>query len=261
MEVLLMELFRKEYGNPKGDLVVFLHGGGVSSWMWDRQLPAFKDYHCLTVDLPEHGNSSDRGPFTIHGAAKTIEDIILSYRESRKVIVIGFSLGAQVLVELLSINPNIVDFAVINSGAVTPIRGMKKFIKPAIHLSFPFVRFRSFAKLQAKQLYIDGEHFHQYFEESKGMKKETLVRVLEENIHYTLPVSYSNTKSRILITAGALEVGVIKKSYQLLLEQNPNSTGIIFPNIGHGAPLAIPDEFNRAIKDWLDVQTKASSIV
>lgn len=258
MGVTMMKLFIKEYGNKKGNLMVFLHGGGVSSWMWDRQFLAFTDYHCLAVDLPEHGKSSDSGPFTIRSTAKEVEKIIVNFKNDRKVIVIGFSLGAQVLVELLAMDPDLIDYAVINSGSVTPVRGIKTLIKPSIYLSFPLVHIKSFAKLQAKKLYIDREHFDQYFEESRNMKKEALIRVLEESMTYTLPASYSNSSGKILVTAGALEVGAIKKSYQLLINQNPNSTGHIFPNIGHGAPLAIPDEFNQAIKEWLYEKTKAS---
>lgn len=78
----MVELFIREMGNTKGDLVVFLHGGGISSWMWDFQFPAFTDYHCLAVDLLEHGNRSNSGPFTIRSTAEAVKEIIIELKNN-----------------------------------------------------------------------------------------------------------------------------------------------------------------------------------
>ncbi|PID21356.1 hypothetical protein CSV61_08975 [Sporosarcina sp. P3] len=51
------------YGDRKQPLLVFLHGGGVSSWMWNEQVKYFKDYKCLVPDLPGHGKSKDGNNF------------------------------------------------------------------------------------------------------------------------------------------------------------------------------------------------------
>ena len=37
-EVNELDLHYKEYGDKNASLMVFLHGGGVSSWMWDEQI-------------------------------------------------------------------------------------------------------------------------------------------------------------------------------------------------------------------------------
>ncbi len=50
-----LDLHYQEYGDENASLMVFLHGGGVSSWMWDKQIQCFNHYHCITIDLPEQG--------------------------------------------------------------------------------------------------------------------------------------------------------------------------------------------------------------
>ncbi len=64
-----MALYVNESGPASAPTVVFLHGGGGAGWMWQPQLEAFADYHCLVPDLPEHGRSAEVKPFTIAGSA------------------------------------------------------------------------------------------------------------------------------------------------------------------------------------------------
>ncbi|MEH6890050.1 alpha/beta hydrolase [Bacillus sp. JJ864] len=52
-----MSLQYKEYGNDNAPLMLLLHGGGVSGWMWDKQVQYFSRYHCIVPDLPGHGVS------------------------------------------------------------------------------------------------------------------------------------------------------------------------------------------------------------
>ena len=67
-----MDLFVKETGKENEESIVFMSGGGLSGWMWNKQLEGFTDYHCLVPDLPEHGKSRDLAPFTMKTAAEQI---------------------------------------------------------------------------------------------------------------------------------------------------------------------------------------------
>src|SRR5690625_2000103 len=123
-----MSLAYREYGNKDGALIVFLHGGGVSSWMWDYQVQYFTNYHCVTVDLPEQGQSTQGSEFSIKDSAYRIIDLIRELANGKDVIVIGFSLGAQVLIQMLSHSPDLIHYAMINSALVKPSKIGKKFI-------------------------------------------------------------------------------------------------------------------------------------
>jgi pimeloyl-ACP methyl ester carboxylesterase len=75
--------------------IVFLHGGGVSGWMWKPQVDVLSSvYRCLIVDLPEHGKSRDEQPFTMEDSASRIAGIIRSHVRDGKAHVVGLSLGA-----------------------------------------------------------------------------------------------------------------------------------------------------------------------
>ncbi|WP_428911560.1 alpha/beta fold hydrolase [Niallia sp. Krafla_26] len=246
-----MNISYQEYGDTDAPLMVFLHGGGVSSWMWDKQIPFFSNYHCVTIDLPEQGASKQTENFSILLSAEIVNELIEKIANGKKVIVIGFSLGAQVTIQMLSMKPNLIHYAIINSALVRPYPLIKKMIEPSIKLFFPLVKNKSFAKLQAKTLYLDEEYFETYYEETSHMESETLVRILEENMSFEIPQGFNQTKSKILVTVGEKEKNMMKKSAFDLISNHPNCTGIIIPNAGHGIPLANPEFFNRMIEKWL----------
>ncbi|API94168.1 alpha/beta hydrolase [Virgibacillus pantothenticus] len=246
-----MTLYYRETGNKDGSMMFFIHGGGVSSWMWEKQMQYFSQYHCVAIDLPEQGKSNHTAKFSIKYSAERAIEIIEKIANDKKVIVIGFSLGAQVAIQMLSIKPNLIHYAVINSALVRPNSFVKKLIRPTIKLTFPLIKNKSFSKLQAKTLYIDMEHFETYYKESSLMKSDTLVRILEENMSFELPEDFNKAKGKILVTVGEREKAVMKKSAKDIILNNSNCLGVIIPNVSHGIPLVHPDFFNQLVEKWI----------
>ena len=247
-----MGLHYQEYGDKEASLIVFLHGGGVSSWMWDKQVQHLTNYHCITVDLPEQGQNMQKGEFSIEQSAYKIFELINEFANGKSVTVIGFSLGAQVLVQMLSYKSDLIDCAIINSALVKPSRLGKKVISPLMRLTFPLIKNRTFSRFQAKTLFIGEEYFERYYDESCKMERNTLVRILKENMSFEIPSGFNETKGKILVTVGEKEKAIMKKSASEIVNSNENCTGVIISGIGHGVPLSKPDLFNQIIEKWIN---------
>jgi len=246
-----LALYYQEYGDKSASLMLFLHGGGVSDWMWDKQIQYFTHYHCIVPILPGHGLNNDEINFSIKGSAEELIKLIEEKAKGKKVILIGFSLGSQVIVQMLSMKPDLIDVAIINSASVRPISYAKKLIKPTITLTFPLIKNRWFSKLQAKTLYVGDDYFEKYYEESCQMTSDTLVRVLEENMSFEIPKDFRKATGKILVTVGEKEKAMMIKSAKDLVEANSNCIGVILPKIGHGVSLAMPDFFNNMVETWI----------
>lgn len=246
-----MKLYYKESGDLTAPLLVFLHGGGVSGWMWYKQMEYFTNYHCLVPDLPGHGKSNNGMKFTIQDSAKEIIRIIEDKAGDKQVILIGFSLGSQVIIQMLSMKPDLADITILNSAAVRPMVTAKKWIKPAIKFTYPLIKYKWFSKLQARTLYIGDEYVETYYQESMSIREDTLVRVLEENMSFSLPNNFQNVSGRILVTVGEKEKNLMKESARDIVNSNANAVGVILPGIGHGAPMGTPDFFNGLLDKWL----------
>lgn len=247
-----MALRYKEYGDKNAPLMLFLHGGGVSDWMWDKQIQYFTNYHCIVPILPEHGLHHHDDEFSIKGSAEEVIQLIEEKANGRKVIVIGFSLGSQVIIQILSMKPNLIHLAFINSALVRPIPYLKHLIKPMIKCSMPLIKNRLFSKLQARTMYLHEHYFERYYQESSQAKSGTLIRVLEENMSFEIPQEFKKANTKILVTVGEKEKAIMRKSAKDIVESNSNCTGIILPKVGHGIPIARPDFFNHMVEAWIE---------
>ena len=241
-----------EYGNMEGPLLVFIHGGGAGGWMWDKQITYFKDYHCLVPTLQGHGGRSEETSFSIQANSIEILDLIRQKKNGRDVHLVGFSIGAQICLDMLSLAPNVITSAVINSAVVIPMKFAIPLIAPAIKLSFPLIKNKSFAKAQAKQLYMQGEYFDTYYEDSLRMKQSTLIEILKENMSFSIPDNFSQCKADVLVTVGGKEKGIMKKSALRIVEKNGKCQSYIIPSIGHGFPVAQPEQFNQVVETWIE---------
>ncbi|KYG26105.1 alpha/beta fold hydrolase [Alkalihalobacillus trypoxylicola] len=248
-------MYYKEYGEEHSALMVFVHGGGVSGWMWDKQIEHFcSKFHCLVPDLPEHGRSKKGLQFTINDVADEINKLIEEKGKGKRVIVIGFSLGAQVLIAMLSKKPHLIDFAMVNSALVKQIPFANALIK-SMMFAFPLVRFRAFSNIQAKSMYIDKDYQVTYFQESGQMNKDAFVRIMNENMSFKIPSSFESSTSKILVTVGEKERKIMRDSMNEIMESNPNCKGRIFTKMGHGVSLANPKLFNTTIEEWIENET------
>lgn len=249
-EKRILTIYYKETGDKEAPLMVFIHGGGVSGWMWDKQIEYFSNYHCLIPDMVEQGGNDTDNRFSINFCAEKIIELVEEKGKDKPIIVIGFSLGAQVLTAMLSIKPNLIDYAIINSALVKPIP-FAKLLLNSLNVTYPLVKIKSFSRIQARSMYIDEDYFETYYQESNKMSSDTFVRIMEENMTFTLPEHYKKATGKILITVGEKERKVMKDSFFELLNSNPNSEGVIFPKIGHGVSLAQPELFNKLIESWI----------
>lgn len=246
-----MAIYFQEYGDKSGPLMLFLHGGGVSGWMWDKQVKYFTDFHCVVPDLLKQDKKMGFEEFSIGNSAEQLLMLIEKKAKGKKVIIIGFSLGAQVAIQMVSKKPHLIDYAIINSALVRPIPFSSYFISSSVKLTFPLIKNKLFSKVQAKTLYIGKDYFEKYYEESSNMRRDTLISVLKENMAFELPGNFSQAKGKILVTVGDKERAIMKKSAADIVKKNPNCKGVILPGIGHGVSLAEPQFFNQMVEKWI----------
>lgn len=91
---------RQGFGNPT---LIFVHGWGNDRSIWDAQATHFsRNYEVINVDLPGFGNSgSNREKFTIASFGGDIAAIVRVLK-LEQVVLIGFSMGAPVVIEAAS---------------------------------------------------------------------------------------------------------------------------------------------------------------
>lgn len=249
-----MEIYVQEFGTNQPNSIVFLHGGGMSGWVWDCQVQEFCDFHCLVPDLPEQGRSKEVKPFSIRDSAERISELIKNKAHGGKAHVVGHSLGAQILVQLLSTSPEVVDHAIVHSALVRRVPGMAGLIKPMAWLTIPFTKAEWFARIQAKFLRVPEHDFHKYFNDTRSIQAQSLENILRENAKFRLPIGVGTCKVPTLILVGQKELRVMRHSAKDLVSAMPNSQGYEVQGVTHNLHFEDPLLYNKILRAWLTNQ-------
>ena len=80
-----------------GSPLLFLHGWMMSKKIWHFQLPLASTLRMITMDLRGHGRSDPTG-FSYAACLNDIE-ILLDYLAIEKIIIVGWSMGAQLAIK------------------------------------------------------------------------------------------------------------------------------------------------------------------
>lgn len=223
-----------EFGKANKDVIVLLHGGGLSWWNYKETAELLKNrFHIVIPILDGHAGSDI--PFTsIENNAKEIISYIDEQFNGHILLAGGLSLGGQVLAEILSKRNDICDFAMIESALVMPMRITEYFIAPSLSLCYPLIKKRWFAKLQFQSLHIQASLFENYFNDSSLIKKEDMISFLRANSGYQLKDTITGCQAKTLILVGGKEQKIMKMSAELLSKKINKSALEILPQYYHG---------------------------
>ncbi|MEX1307299.1 MAG: alpha/beta hydrolase, partial [Eubacteriales bacterium] len=127
------------FGDKNKPPLVLLHGGGISCWMWEPQIEKLKeDFHIIAPIID--GHDIDEGLFsTISDAADRLIAYINDVLDGHIFALCGFSLGAQIALEVLSKRPSIANFAIIESALTEPMGWLSDLALPMVGLSYGLV--------------------------------------------------------------------------------------------------------------------------
>ncbi|MBQ1324532.1 MAG: alpha/beta hydrolase, partial [Solobacterium sp.] len=165
----------------------------------------------------------------------------------------GLSLGAQILLEMLSQRRDICRYALVESAAVLPSKLTNALIGPAFGSSYGLIKNRSFARLQAESLHIRPELFEDYYRDTCLITRPDMIAFMKANTAYSLKDSIRESTAGIHLYAGEKETSVIRKSVEQIRAALPDSTVQILPGLYHGEfSLNHPEDYVRAVREILE---------
>lgn len=258
-----MSLYINETGKGNDETIVFLHGDGIASWMWDKQVKAFDDYHCIVVDLPEHGKSTEVKPFTVKGTAEMVIDIIKEKAHGGKAHLVGISLGAQVIVQILSTAPGVVDHAFISGTLVRSAPPSETFLKLLDHLIEIYIPVKNnnlYINSYLRSYNIPKELYAKFRESTYLIEQDSSDRIIRENMLFEMPEGLENVNVPVLVMEGEKDYRIINESAKSLLSVLPNSRGVYALKSGHMWNMENPELFNNTLRAWINDEALPKSI-
>lgn len=225
----------KEFGDRSKPVIILLHGGGLSWWSLKPQIEALKtDYFIVTPIIDGHGDDWNHTFKSIRESAEHLLDYIDETCGGKVFALYGLSIGAQIVIDVLSKRSGIAECAVIESALVYPMKLATAATVPLYNLTFGLIRKQWYSRLQAKAFFVPEESIESYYLDSSRMTKESLINITRSNGDFSLSHNIGDTKARTLILVGERELSIMRKSAKLLHETIPGSTLKVIENSGHG---------------------------
>jgi pimeloyl-ACP methyl ester carboxylesterase len=245
-----MPLFFNEFGARNAQTMVLLHGGGGAGWMWQPQLEQLTDYHLLAPDLPEHGQSRALQPFTFADATTQVAELIKAKAHGGRAHVVGLSLGAQTIVQLLSQSPDVIDHAVVSGALVRSIPGIG-LTRLMTQLYWPFKDAAWLIRANMKSLGIPEQYFAEFAADTKAMTLDSFVRVTTANALFRIPPQLDRVSVPTLLLVGQKELKLMHDSTRDLLKAMPLAQGCVVAGAIHNWSMQLPDLFTQTVRAWI----------
>ncbi len=241
-----------------GECIIFLHGGLVSSRIWDDQMLYFsKSYTTLFYDQRGYGKSDlPEHKFSYYNDLK---DIIDNYGFSSCVLV-GSSFGGSVAIDFALEYPHYVKKLIL----VTPaLNGFKYPLKMTFEIIKHAINIRKYGVDKAIELF-SANSFWSYFVPQDSDCKKLFCKLLKLNENFyngkqTLgqiakPVAIkrlSEIETKTLLIRADLDSIFNKKVCDILENKMANIESVTINNCGHLPNIEKPEEINRIIENFI----------
>lgn len=223
-----------EYGRENDNIILLLHGGGLSWWNYDQAAKSLQqDYRIILPILDGHAKS-DKSFTSIENNAAEIIAFVDENFGGQVFLIGGLSLGGQILLEILSQRSDICQYAIVESALVVPSKLTHAMIRPAFGSCYGLIRQNWFSKLQFRSLKIRSDLFDCYFRDTCAISKQDMISFMEANSLYALKEPIKNCSAKVHVLIGEKEKRVMRKSAEIIHKAIPDSTLQILPGLYHG---------------------------
>ncbi|WP_156286150.1 alpha/beta fold hydrolase [Oceanivirga salmonicida] len=234
----------KEFGNKSNKTIILLHGGGLSWWSLKNIISILElDYHIITPIIDGHGEDGN----TVFTSIEDMSNKLISYINkscNKKVYAIcGLSIGAQIVVDILSKEKDICEYAIIESALIKPLK-IRNLLVKMVKIAYPLSKWKWLSKLQAKYIYLPEDCYDLFYEDTCKMSFKSMENIIRSNENFKAKESLKDSSVKIAILVGEKELNAVKQSANELNTMIKNSYVYIAPNCRHGEiSLRYPEEY------------------
>ncbi|MCD6528470.1 alpha/beta hydrolase [bacterium] len=238
-----------------GPVILILHGWGGSSDSWVRvqEILAQQGYKVISPDLPGFGKSE--APFEPWGVIDYANWLnkFVNFLNIKNFFILAHSFGGRVAVKFaLNYPERLQGLILCNSAGIKPKPGLKtKIIFLLARIGNTVFSQKYLVKIKKRVtnlFYIFLRH--QDYVKAKGVMKETIKKVLAEDL---LPC-LSQIKVKTLIIWGGADKMVPLKYAFVFKEKITNSELKLLPKVGHSPHLEVPEKLADIIIKFLAEQ-------
>lgn len=234
----------EEYGKGNPKTIVMLHGAFFVH-TYGRQYQLSQEYHIVVPHIMGFGDNTDR-IFETDECIKELVDYIKSL--DKKVMLVGFSLGAQLAFKLVSLHEELFEAAII----VSPWLIKKEpLLSELAHLNIKQLKQlknKLMCRIVGTMNGLPLNACKEFVLQMQNVEEDTMQNIVYNGISFESVPQFADVKIPIIALAGEKEQDEIHNSIKQMAEMNKNCRFEIWEKAGHNIPPLYAKKFNKLIR-------------
>ena len=211
----------EEIGEENSETILFLHAKLLDKWIWKKQKEGYDrylyGYHCIFLDLPNHGESICEEEFSIEKSSIEISEFIahiLNHKDIKKINIVALGIGGSIAIEILNENPKIIDNLILSGLEIADYKEseLDSVANGLAKAQSEYLNEKSdifITKAYLRYFGISKEHYNDV-ERILDISISDERKIAFESLNYTIPESLKNNentieKDNVLIIYGSKE--------------------------------------------------------
>ena len=242
-------IYYDEYGNPENPTIIFLHGMHFPDTFRKSYCLAEK-YHLVIPHLYGYGKEVEK-TFNTKEVNEAIIELAKQY--NGECVLIGFSLGAQIALYLVTNYPYLFKGGMFISAWVDKNEKQVKKIMKANLFSTKLLQHKRIARLQGRILGLKGEQLEDFVETLSSVKEETVVATVDNGININdFSEKFMALALPTMSFCGIREAAAVKNSLYRIAELNGKCDTDLWDKAKHDIPMLYSNRLNKTITAYME---------
>ena len=238
-------MYVEEYGKENRSAIVMLHGANFVH-CFGRQYSLAEKYHVVVPHIMGFGNEAERA-FDAEICIQELAAYIRSFEN--KVLLTGFSLGAQLAFKLISEYPDLFYAAIIVSPWLNKEQPELSEVLRMNEKQFYSLKKKWLCNIIGMMNGLPLVQRKEFVRQMQQVKIETITNSVDNGITFDSVREFENVNYPVIALAGGKEQQSVLDSVKRMAETNSNCRCEIWEKAAHNIPPMFSKRFNKLITE------------
>ena len=238
-------MYVEEYGKENRSAIVMLHGANFVH-CFGRQYSLAETYHIVVPHMMGFGKEAER-VFDTETCIRELADYIRSF--DSKVLLIGFSLGAQLAYKLISEHPDLFYAAIIVSPWLNKEEPELSEVLRINEKQLSSLKKKRLCNFIGMMNGLPAAQRKEFVGQMQQVKIETIKNSVDNGITFESVRGFENVDFPVIALAGGKEQQSVLDSVKRMAETNSNCRSEIWEKAAHNIPPMFSKQFNKLIAE------------
>lgn len=235
----------EEYGKENADIIVFLHGANFVH-SFGRQYCLAERYHLIVPHIMGFGAEADR-VFDAETCVKELAAFIKGL--DRKVLLVGFSLGAQLGFRLISEYPELFYAAILVSPWLNKTEAAVSKALAENEKQLASLKKKWLCNLIGRMNGLPAAQRKEFVAQMQKVRPETIRNCVNNSITLESEPAFRDVPFPVIALAGGKEQPDVVACVKELQARNPHCRYQIWDKAAHNIPPVFAKRFNALITE------------